>query len=93
MKSLQPFITLIRLRGQKVLFLPVLYMDGKLNIFRNLLKRPCDENPEITKLLGEKQGRALLIGQKLDDQQCTVSASTLHGWKVKYFQELTKKTM
>ena len=43
-------------------------MDGKLSIFRNLLKRPCDENSEITKLLGEKQGRPLLIGEKLDAQ-------------------------
>ena len=80
MKSLQPFITLIRLRGQKVLFLPVLYMDGKLSIFRILLKRPCDENSEITKLLGEKQGRPLLIGEKLDAQIKAFFNTRMEPW-------------
>ena len=32
-----------------------------------------------------------LKGLKSKEQQCTISPSTLHGWKVKYFQELAKK--
>ena len=44
-------------------------LKGLTAIFRNLLRMiTSDENLEVTKLPGKKQGRPLLLGEKLDAQ-------------------------